>query len=230
MSSYASWPSHEFSNRLRESFLRMREGRVDPSLIGRILKAIGQLPEPVYYPSDDSFLMLDAISDIPFQGKDVLDIGTGSGILGLFCAMQGANVTISDVNELAIRYALRAAEALGVKLNPVLSDLFSNVNGKFDSVLFNPPYLSSVRVKDQAVDGGPEGIALARNFLRDLPLHLQKNGTAFLLLSNLNRPEVLLAEHPEFQFTVKAKRNLFFEQLEALVLQLRQDFAEGSDS
>lgn len=202
----------------------MREGRVDPSLVGRILKAIGQLPEPVYYPSDDSFLMLDAISDIPFQGKDVLDVGTGSGILGLFCAMQGANVTISDINELAIRHALRAAEALGVKLNPVLSDLFSNVNAKFDSVLFNPPYLPGAGDNDRSVDGGLEGITLSRKFLQDLPAHLKKNGSAFLLLSSVNRPEVLLAEHPELHFILKAKRNLFFEELRVLMLQRQQDF------
>ena len=167
--------------------------------------------------------MLDAMADVAVEGKEVLDLATGSGILGLFCAMRGALVTVTDLDEIAVRHALKAAKSLGVRLMPIVSDLFSNVKGEFDFVLFNPPYLPSNEIADRTVDGGPNGTTLARRFLQDLPNHLRKDGTALLLLSSLNEPASLIDEHPEFHFSVEKKRALFFEELQVLCLRLREE-------
>lgn len=197
---------------------------IDIKLQRKILGAIGDTPDSVYPPGDDSFLMLDAISGIPFAGSEVLDVGTGSGLLGLFCAIQGATVTATDVNEIALHHAHKAADKLGVKLRLVLSDLFSNVQGRFDCVLFNPPYLPSTTITDPTVDGGPMGVSLVKTFLDDLPNHLKTSGTAFLLLSSLNDSASLIHAHPEFEVSPVAKRSLFFEELQVLHLRFRHSF------
>lgn len=194
-------------------------------MLAKILRAIGDTPKNVYAPSDDTFLMLNAVAQLGVKGRTVLDVGTGSGILGLFCAMRGAQVTISDIDESALRQAQQAARTLGLKLQPLLSDLFSKVQGQFDFVLFNPPYLPSSTLDDRTVDGGPRGSLLSDQFLDGLPTHLKRDGAALLLVSSLNDAPSLLEKHAKFQFSVIAKRTLFFEELWVLCVRFRDDLS-----
>jgi release factor glutamine methyltransferase len=197
--------------------------RIDDNVLKKILHAIIPTSKGIYSPSEDSFLMLDAISNISVERKEVLDVGTGSGILGLFCALRGASVTVTDIDETALLFAQKAAQALGVRLNVVLSDIFSDVSGRFDLVLFNPPYLPSANLEDRTVDGGKRGAELTRRFIETLSGYLKPDGSALLLLSSLNDPPSLIAQHPEFNFSVLAKRALFLEELQVLNLRLRQN-------
>jgi release factor glutamine methyltransferase len=195
-------------------------------ILRKILRAIGDVPKNVYSPSDDTFLMLDALAKIPIEGKKVLDVGTGSGILSLFCAARGAHVTATDVNELCLQTAQKAARTLGLSIRSILSDMFSNVREQFNVIIFNPPYLPSSTVEDRTVDGGPDGTALSKRFLRSLADHLERDGTALLLVSSLNDSASLFsAGIPEFQYEVTAKRSLFFEELQVLSVRFRDDLA-----
>jgi release factor glutamine methyltransferase len=191
--------------------------RIDDKILERILAAIAA-PSSVYSPAEDSFLMLNALSTILLEKKKVLDMGTGSGIQGLYCAMRGASVTSADTDETALLCAQEAAHTLGISLNAVLSDLFSNIGGRFDVVLFNPPYLPSSTLEDRTVDGGKKGSELTSRFLEALPRHVTNGGIALLLLSSQNDPHSIIADHPEFDFSVVAKRALFFEELQVLRL------------
>ena len=183
------------------------------------------VPPQVYAPGDDTFLMVDAIATVSVEGKNVLDLGTGSGVLGLYCALRLAHVTAADIDELAIRHTADAARLLGVDLKLVTSDLFSNVPSQFDLVLFNPPYLPSEGVHDATVDGGSGGRDLIIRFLEELPDHLQKEGSAFLLVSSLSSPNTLPNGYDNFEFSTVAKRALFFEELEVLRVRLRNDLS-----
>lgn len=194
-------------------------------MLAKILRAIGDTPKNVYAPSDDTFLMLNAVAQLGVEGRTVLDVGTGSGILGLFCAMRGAQVTISDIDESALRQAQQAARTLGLKLQPLLSDLFSKVQGQFEIVLFNPPYLPSSTIDDRAVDGGLRGSLLSDRFLDELPSHLKRDSMALLLVSSVNDVPSLLEKHAKLQFSVIAKRALFFEELRVLRVGFRDDFS-----
>ncbi len=195
-------------------------------ILRKILRAIGDVPKNVYSPSDDTFLMLDALAKIPIERKKVLDVGTGSGILSLFCAARGAHVTATDVDELCLQTVQKAARTLGLSIRAILSDLFSNVREQFNVIIFNPPYLPSSTVEDRTVDGGPDGTALSKRFLRSLADHLERDGTALLLVSSLNDSVSLFsAGIPEFQYEVTAKRSLFFEELQVLSVRFRDDLA-----
>ena len=169
--------------------------------------------------------MLDGAREIDAEGKRVLDLGTGSGILGLYCALRGARVTVSDLDEQAVQFATEAGKRLGVELQGVTSDLFTNLPGKFELILFNPPYLPSDCLKDRTVDGGPNGIAVIKRFLEDLPKHVSKDGAALLLVSSLNNPASLTATHPEFEFSTLITRRLFFEELQVLCARFRHDLS-----
>ena len=196
----------------------------DP-IVTKILRAIAGIPKEIYSPSDDSFLMLDALSKIPVKGKEVLDVGTGSGILALFCALQGAHVTATDIDEKTLHHVQRAAQSLGVALLIALSDLFENIPEQFDLIMFNPPYLPSTTTEDMTIDGGKKGRALAERFLEGLGAHLKKNGSALLLLSSGSDPDSLAETYSDFEFSTVASRALFFEELRVLLLGFRDDAA-----
>jgi release factor glutamine methyltransferase len=201
--------------------LSKRSAPIDQTILKKILSVIASAPNDVYCPAEDSFLMLEAISAIPVANKRVLDVGTGSGIQGLYCAMRGAIVTATDIDPAAVIWVQKAAHTLGVTLTIVQSDLFFNVNDRFDFVLFNPPYLPSESFEDRTVDGGTKGRALAARFLAALPTHLNEDGIAFLMLSSQNDPASLIANQHVFEPSVVAKRALFFEELQVLCLRFR---------
>ena len=189
--------------------------------IQEILEVISNPPAGVYAPSEDTFLMIDALSALFLREKEALDLGTGSAVLGLICAQMGARVTLVDIEDSALRNAEAAARKLNLTIKTAKSDIFSNITGRFDVVLFNPPYLPSNGIKDRAVDGGIRGRELIDRFLKELPLHLNENGFALLLVSSLNEPHLIIDDHPNLSFTVIATKNLFFEELQVLLCKLR---------
>jgi len=189
--------------------------------IREILSAIGRPSGGVYAPSDDTFLMIDVLSTMPLRGKEVLDLGTGSGMLGLFCAKMGAHVTVADKENSALENVRAAASRLKLMMEAIRSDIFSSVTATFDIVLFNPPYLPSDEIKDPAVDGGNLGRHLVDRFLADLPRHLKKDGFGLLLVSSLNDPRAIIDGYRELSFSVAASRSFFFEELQVLLCKLR---------
>jgi release factor glutamine methyltransferase len=198
----------------------------EKELLEKIVYAVGGVGKGIYAPSDDTFLLLEAIATMPVEGIRVLDIGTGSGVLGLFCAARGARVTATDIDDSALRHAQKAAQALGLSIHAVVSNIFSNVHGRFDLIIFNPPYLPSSAIEDRTVDGGAHGTVLSKRFLAGLKDHLEWNGIALLLVSSLNDASFHLPiENPHFNYEAVAKRSLFFEELKVLRIRLGDDFA-----
>ncbi len=82
-----------------------------------------------------------------FKGKDVLDLGCGSGIQGILALKFGGvnSLVSSDISKYAILCTKINSILLGLegkKFKIVESDLFNKINDKFDFIIFNPPYLS----------------------------------------------------------------------------------------
>ena len=104
--------------------------------------------EEVYEPAEDSFLFAENL-DIE-KGAQVLDVGTGCGILGILAAEKAASVVAVDLNPYAIRCAKKNSALNNVcsKMAFIQSGLLTafNENAKFDLILFNAPYLPSDRV------------------------------------------------------------------------------------
>jgi len=195
----------------------------DSTVMKRIFATVQNVPPSTYAPREDSLLMIEALSHMPLEGRNVLDVGTGSGILGLYCAMHNANVTASDIDHAAIEQVRRSAASLGVQLKLVISNLFSKVPGRFSLILFNPPYLPSKDIEDRTVDGGLKGTFVVDRFLNDLPAHLEKRGQALLLLSSLNDPASVKRRHTRLTFSRVVTRPLFFEELQVLRVRPRND-------
>ena len=76
------------------------------------------------------------------ESDRVLDMGTGSGINAILAASKSSNVLAVDINTYCIETGKRNAARNGVASRTEFreSDLFSNVDGKFDLIIFDPPF------------------------------------------------------------------------------------------
>jgi len=80
------------------------------------------------------------------EGLRILDLGTGSGCIGLSLALEHPQneYILCDISELALSIAKQNAERLKVQnVKFVQSDLFHSLTGKFDIIVSNPPYIPS---------------------------------------------------------------------------------------
>ena len=116
---------------------------------------IGVLPT-VYEPAEDSFMLATCASSL--SGK-ILEIGCGSGIVSLSAAAASPKNEVLgvDINAEAVKCARQNAETNGIRnAKFAVSDLFEGVNGKFDGILFNPPYLPTTSMAGRRTLYGDE--------------------------------------------------------------------------
>jgi release factor glutamine methyltransferase len=102
-----------------------------------------EIPPQVFHPGFffSTRLLLNYIKQIPLQGKSFLEPGCGSGLISIYARKQGANVTATDINPVAIEFLKKNAEQNKVDLEIIQSDLFQNVpEQRFDIIAINPPY------------------------------------------------------------------------------------------
>jgi release factor glutamine methyltransferase len=123
----------------------------------------------------------------------LLDLGTGSGciLITLLAELPQASGVGVDVSLPALQAARKNAHALGVgtRASFVASDWLEAVEGSFDLVVANPPYLSAadmsglaLEVRDHdpgpALDGGPDGLSAYRRIAPGLRKALRPGGFA----------------------------------------------------
>lgn len=162
-----------------------------------------ELHPEVYEPSEDTFQLLEVIN--VKKDDKVLEIGTGSGLISLVCAQNGANVICTDFNPFAVELAKRNFlvnySLLSGSYDIRLGNLFDvlTFDDKFDIIIFNPPYLptkSNERVGgsgwfDIATDGGVDGLKITKKFIDGLSNHLHKDGCAYFVFSSLSNRKKL---------------------------------------
>lgn len=95
-------------------------------------------------------VILNFLDKIELEGKKLLELGAGSGIIAFYAEKKGAVVTASDVSNATIVGLLKNKEVLNSKISIVESDLFANIPTQhFDYVLINPPYFPKTPVNDK---------------------------------------------------------------------------------
>ena len=102
-----------------------------------------QIPSSVFHPGFffSTHLLLDQVKKLPLQNKSLLEPGAGSGLISIYAAQNGATVTATDVNPLAVEYLGENSRRNNVRINIIESDIFSRVPPEsFDIIAINPPY------------------------------------------------------------------------------------------
>ncbi len=163
-----------------------------------------------YEESEDSFLLQRYVK-IYAKGR-VLDIGTGSGILALKALENTKDVLATDIDNEAIKEIKKKG------INVIYSDLFTNIKGKFDLIIFNPPYLPGNRYRD--LDGGKEGYEVIEKFLEKARYFLKKDGKILLLYSSLSMPRKIneFIKKYDYSYRLLETKKLAFEKLYVILL------------
>lgn len=179
----------------------------------------------IYLPAEDSYLLLKILGkEIPKLIKknphlQFLEIGSGSGIILETVQKLGIkreHIYGVDINQQAVSHC----QSLG--FNCIYSDLFENVQGKFNIIVFNPPYLpaDSREPADSqlATTGGIQGSEIINEFLKEAQNYLEPSGHIFLLTSSLTKkinwsPRDLLGRSQNYHKKLLGKEKLFFEEL-----------------
>lgn len=140
--------------------------------------------------------LLDAwLSD---QTQRMLDLCTGNGSLAVIAAMAFPDVTVdaADISPDALAVAQINVEKhkMQKRINLLQSDLLDQVQGPYDVIISNPPYVNSQSMAalpaeyraepELALAGGEDGMDLVRRIIRDAPKHLSDIGVLVLEIGN----------------------------------------------
>ncbi|MCD8238598.1 MAG: peptide chain release factor N(5)-glutamine methyltransferase [Clostridiales bacterium] len=150
-----------------------------------------KVQDMVLIPRADTETLVETVSEIIKEKsyKTGLDLGTGSGCIAVSLSSlnKGLKMTASDISLRPIFIAEQNAKDHKADINFVLSDLFENIEGKFDFIVSNPPYIPTEVIPtleknvknyeaEKALDGGKDGLDYIRKIIEQAPSYLNPGG------------------------------------------------------
>lgn len=151
--------------------------------------------ENVLIPRQDTEILVEEALKEVHDGMEILDMCTGSGciLISLLKYTNGCIGVGADISEKALEIARENSdailgEAMDITYSYVNSDLFENIDGKFDVIVSNPPYIATNKidslepeVKDYdpigALDGGEDGLYFYQKIITEAPKYLKLGGS-----------------------------------------------------
>ncbi len=178
-----------------------------------------KVDERALIPRPETEILADyAVKSIE-EGDKVLDLCTGSGCIAVSiaknCLPKRVSVTASDLSDAAIMLAKENARYNSVSIDFVQSDLFTNVHGRYNLIVCNPPYIKSSEIPNLqrevknfepkiALDGGDDGLDFYRRISKSIRSYLAKDGILLLECGEGQAEEILkLFEKRDYAMVMK---------------------------
>lgn len=152
--------------------------------------------ENVLIPRADTEILVEEVikyaTTINKEKINILDLCTGSGAIGISLAkhIPNAFITMSDISKEALEVAKINAKNNNVETKIIHSNMFEKIQGKFDIIVSNPPYIETEEIKKLninvqnepiiALDGGIDGLDYYRKIAIQASDYLKKDGYLFL--------------------------------------------------
>lgn len=148
-----------------------------------------QVNDQVLIPRQDTETLVESALLRLKEGDRALDLCTGSGciILSLEKLGPGIRGLGADISAAALAVAKRNRDSLGLESDFCISDLFEGIEGVFDMIVSNPPYIASGKIPGLmeevrgfepllALDGGADGLDFYRRIIKDARDFLKPGG------------------------------------------------------
>lgn len=198
-SHYYAYPDEELSKEVRMQFqevLNARRARIPLQYITGVQEFMGHkflVNDQVLIPRQDTEILVEEALRILKPGMHFLDLCTGSGciLLSLLWGCPGISGVGTDISPEALEVAEQNREQLALEAELIESDLFAGIEGPFDLIVSNPPYIRSqelsslmeeVRLHEPlcALDGHEDGLYFYRRIAEESPSYLKKGGSLYL--------------------------------------------------
>ena len=200
LADYLAHASEEASPEAEERFWAMLKRREDREPLQYIT---GEAPfygrsflvtPDVLIPRFDTEILVETALPHIKPGMRILDMCTGSGCVLITLLLEGPEEVRgegSDISEAALTVARKNAEQLGARAVFISGNLFENIDGKYDIMTANPPYIETEEIQGlmrevschepmAALDGGADGLAFYRRIAAEAGDYLLNGGRLFL--------------------------------------------------
>ena len=164
------------------------------------------------------YKVIDYIRKNNLTNIKILDLCTGSGIIGITLKKEleefDVKILASDISSRALTVAKENASSLEADISFVESDLFSNIQDKFDIIVSNPPYIAhddKKTIKENVLNydphlalfAGEEGMYFYRNIIEKSRPYLNEKGIMFLEIGYDQKEKIItLGENNKFETVV----------------------------
>lgn len=195
-----------------EYFIEQRARRIPLQHLTKEQEFMGltfEVNEKVLIPRQDTEILVETVLEDLEPNMRVLDVCTGSGciLISLLKMLQDGRGqdTVKGVGVDISKEALKVAEKNARKHNTeavfLQSDLFENVEGMYDIIVSNPPYIKTeeiekledeVKLYDPmlALDGKEDGLYFYRKIIKESRKYLKKNGKLYFEIGHTQGEEV----------------------------------------
>lgn len=178
-----------------------------------------KVDERVLIPRPETELLAEMAVKSVEEGDKVLDLCTGSGCIAIAVRKEVKDKEISvvaaDISAGALEVAAQNAKDNAADIKFIESDLFSNIKGKFNLIVCNPPYVRrsdiaglAKEVKDHeplsALDGGEDGLDFYRRLAAEAPKHLVRGGT-LLMECGIGQAQAIVKLFGKFDYTMVSR-------------------------
>lgn len=151
-----------------------------------------RVSEAVLIPRQDTETLIEEILKEAQGVESVLDMCTGSGCIAISLAyyMQLQKCVAADISKEALKIAKENGKSLAPMVEFIHSDLFDEIEGRYDLIVSNPPYIASKECRELmpevrehepmlALDGQEDGLHFYRRIVGEAPHYLNPGGYLF---------------------------------------------------
>lgn len=133
---------------------------------------------------------------------EIIDLGCGSGVIGLTLEkkLSPKSVDLVDISKEALEVTHKNCANLSSKANIIESDMFKNINKKYDIVISNPPYIKTTEEIEKivaenepplALYAGEDGLDCYRKIFSDLLPHLKEKALIAFEIGMTQAPDLI---------------------------------------
>ena len=152
------------------------------------------------------YKVIEYIKSINKNNIKILDLCTGSGIIGITLRKElefkSIEVVASDISEEALKVAKENAIMNKAEVKFIQSDIFENINEKFDIIVSNPPYIAyndKITMEDNVLNYDPhlalfaeeDGMYFYREIIENAKEYLEEDGLVFFEIGYDQREKIL---------------------------------------